>query len=119
VDEHWRLAEGASLTPERLAAVLERTSLTVDELLLFLAAARSNLNHAVLAAMADRQLARIVTTNFDELIESAGPELDRSSRVYKPHGTMSAPQTTDRITTSKVPRGCQVRPPRRSGCLAG
>ena len=45
-----------------------------------------NDNHRVLATLADRRLASIVTTNFDELIER---EISTAATVTKLHGTIS------------------------------
>ncbi len=93
--------------------VLERTQLAASQLLSFLGDASPNLNHAVLAAMLDRNLARLVTTNFDELIETQRLEPGDRRHLSKPHGTFSRPDEMT-IRLSQVGRGIVTPAIRRS-----
>ena len=85
-------------------AVLRRTRLGPGDLLSFFGAGAPNLNHSVLAAMLDRRLARVVTTNFDELIEAQRLSPGDRAGLLKPHGTFSAPAEMA-IRLSQIGRG--------------
>ena len=71
--------------------VLSATGVPVDRLLSFLSEAVPNRNHAVLARLLDQVSTRLVTTNFDELIEAARSVPGDRQRLSKPHGTISNP----------------------------
>ena len=66
--------------------LLRKTSLTLKELMGWMAEAIPNRNHRLLASFADRGLASVITTNFDELIEH---ELSTATTIEKLHGTIS------------------------------
>jgi len=84
--------------------LLGRTHLTAGELLSFMAHASSNLNHTVLAEMLDTNMARVVTTNFDELIEACRLTPGDSSGLAKLHGTLSSPAQLA-VRMSQIGRG--------------
>jgi hypothetical protein len=94
-------------------AVLRATELSPDRLLSFLGEASPNFNHAVLASMADRGLARLVTTNFDELIEASRSRPGDGRGLRKPHGTFAEPEEMA-IRLSQVGRGIVAARLRRS-----
>lgn len=79
--------------------VLAATEIPVDQLLSFLDEATPNYNHAVLARLLDEGSTRVVTTNFDELIEEARSVPGDRRKLSKPHGTISDPaEVTIRLT---------------------
>lgn len=104
----WRLFRGSlwrELPLELVAeSLLERTDLRADQLLSFIGASIANVNHAVLATMLDRGLSRVVTTNFDELVEAQREQPGDSRGLSKPHGTFSVPDEMA-IRLSQVGRG--------------
>lgn len=81
--------------------VLKRTNLSIHDLLGWMGSAQPNNNHRVLAALANRHLANIVTTNFDELIEH---EVSSTTHIEKLHGSLSDPDGMA-IRLTQVGRG--------------
>ncbi len=81
--------------------VLRKSKLNIRRLLGWLGDAKPNNNHRVLAALADRGIADVVTTNFDELIER---EISNDGQIRKLHGTVSSPDGMA-IRLNQVGRG--------------
>jgi hypothetical protein len=99
----------SNLPPELVVdEVLGRAHLAPGDVLSFVGDAVPNLNHRVVAALLDRGIARVVTTNFDELIEVSRTARDASADIAKLHGTISHPNELA-IRLPQIGRGVMSR----------